>query len=263
MTGPGYDEFVELGHALVDAAGAIQRRYFRTAVAVDLKADQSPVTAADREAEAAMRDLIARRYPHHGIFGEEFGASDTAAEFVWVLDPIDGTKSFITGRPLFGTLVGLLHDGRPVLGLIDQSIIADRWVGVMGEGAWHNARPIRTRACSSLARSVLFTTSPLLFPTAGHRAAYERVQERVGLPMFGGDCYAYGLLASGFADLVVEAGLKPYDFTALVAVVAGAGGKITDWRGRPLGLEADGTVVAAGDPGIHKEALALLADYPG
>src|SRR5262249_8083857 len=158
-------------------AGAAQRRYFRTPVAVDIKTDASPVTVADREAESAMRDLIRQRFPSHGILGEEYGADTVEAEHVWVLDPIDGTKSFITGRPLFGTLIGLLRRGDPVLGLIDQSILHERWLGIAGEPATLNGKPIRVRACAALAEATLFVTNPRMFPTPELRAAYERVED--------------------------------------------------------------------------------------
>ena len=251
-------EFVELAHALADAAATAQRRYFRTAVAVDIKADESPVTIADREAEAAMRDLIRAHFPQHGVLGEEFGAEATDAEHVWVLDPIDGTKSFITGRPLFGTLIALLRAGAPVLGVIDQSILRERWLGLCGEPTTHNGRAIRVRSCPDLAQAVLFVTSPRMFGTDERRAAYQRVEDRVRLPMFGGDCYAYGLLAMGLADLVIEADLAPYDYMALVPVIEGAGGRLTDWHGQALVMASDGRVVAAGDPRMHAAALDLL-----
>jgi inositol-phosphate phosphatase/L-galactose 1-phosphate phosphatase/histidinol-phosphatase len=247
-----------LAHELADAAGAAQRRYFRTPVSVESKADESPVTIADREAEAAMRDLIRRRFPGHGILGEEYGATDLDAEFLWVLDPIDGTKSFITGRPLFGTLIALLHGGVPVLGIIDQSIIGERWLGMTGQRSTHNGRPIAARACAGLAQAVLFVTSPRLFETEGSRRAYQRLEDSVRLPMFGGDCYAYGLLAMGFADLVVEASLEPYDYMALIPVVTGAGGLLTDWSGAALTLDSAGAVIAAGDTRTHAEARAVL-----
>jgi histidinol phosphatase-like enzyme (inositol monophosphatase family) len=256
--GPVADELVDLAHTLADAAGVAQRRYFRTPVSVETKADESPVTIADREAEAAMRELIARRAPGHGVLGEEYGAHGLDAELVWVLDPIDGTKSFITGRPLFGTLIALLRGGVPVLGLIDQAILGERWVGRAGEASTHNGRPIRVRPCPAIGEAVLFVTSPRMFGTGAMRAAYQRVEDRVRLPMFGGDCYAYGLLAMGFADLVVEADLEPYDFLALVPVIEGAGGRVSDWRGRPLGLGSDGRVLAAGDARTHAAAMQLL-----
>jgi inositol-phosphate phosphatase/L-galactose 1-phosphate phosphatase/histidinol-phosphatase len=260
LIGSGYREFEGLAHRLADAAGEIQRRYFRTPVAVETKADDSPVTAADREAEAVMRDLIRAAHPDHGLFGEEHGRDRADAEFVWCLDPIDGTKSFITGRPLFGTLIALVHAGRPVLGVIDQSILRERWVGVAGEGAWWNGRPARTRPCRHLADATLFCTSPQMFKTPAEQAGFAAVESAVRLPMYGGDCYAYGLLASGFADLVVEASLAPYDYMALVPVIEGAGGRITDWQGGALGFDSPGQAAAAGDAGTHAECLHTLAN---
>ena len=259
MAGASYREFEALAHRLADAAGEIQRRYFRSPVSVETKADDSPVTIADRESEAVMRELIASAYPGHGILGEEHGRDRIDAEFVWVLDPIDGTKSFITGRPLFGTLIALAHGGLPVVGMIDQSILRERWVGVAGAGSAHNGRPIRVRPCPRLADAVLFATSPTMFKAGAENDAFDRVQKAVRLPMYGGDCYAYGLLAMGFADLVVEASLQPYDFMALAPVIAGAGGLLTDWQGNSLELGSSGQVVAAGDQRVHAEALALLA----
>lgn len=259
MAGAAYREFEGLAHRLADRAGEIQRRYFRTPVSIDTKDDASPVTIADREAEAVMRELIAACYPKHGILGEEHGRERVDAEFVWVLDPIDGTKSFITGRPLFGTLIALAHRGRPVLGIIDQSILRERWIGVAGAGSAWNGRPIRVRACPRIEDAVLFATSPGMFRAGPENDGFARVQSRVRLPMYGGDCYAYGLLAMGFADLVVEASLQPYDFMALVPVIEGAGGVVGDWQGEPLGIGSAGQVVAAGDARVHAEALRLLA----
>ena len=259
MAGAPYREFEALAHRLADCAGEVQRRYFRTPVSVETKADASPVTIADREAEARMRELIEAAYPDHGILGEEYGVVRPDAELVWVLDPIDGTKSFITGRPLFGTLIALAHRGRPMLGLIDQSILHERWVGVVGTPSVWNGRPIRVRSCPRIEDAVLFTTSPAMFRAGAEAEGFARIQASVRLPMFGGDCYAYGLLAMGFADLIVETGLAPYDFMALVPVIEGAGGRITDWAGRPLELGASGQVVASGDARVHVAASALLA----
>ena len=251
-------DFLPFAHTLADAAGAVLRRYYRTPVAVDRKADASPVTIADREAERAMRALIRDAFPEHGIEGEEDGAERGDAPLVWSLDPIDGTKSFITGRPLFGTLIALVRAGRPVLGIIDQCVLGERWVGVERRPSLWNGSEIRVRACPDLAEAVLYTTSPELFRTPQERAAFARVVAAVRQPMYGGDCYAYGLLAMGFADLIVETGLQTHDFCALVPVVEGAGGVITDWRGAPLGMASDGNVVAAGDRRVHEAALALL-----
>lgn len=235
------------------------RRHYRTPVAIEHKADDSPVTIADREAEAALRDLIRAEHPDHGIDGEEFGAEREDAECVWCLDPIDGTKSFITGRPLFGTLISLVHAGRPILGVIDQCILHERWLGIAGEPSTWNGHPIRVRPCQAIEQATLYATSPTMFDLPADRAAFSRVEAAVRLPMYGGDCYAYGLLALGFADLIVEADLDAHDFMALVPVIEGAGGIITDWRGRALGARSDGRVVAAGDPRVHDQALRLLA----
>jgi histidinol phosphatase-like enzyme (inositol monophosphatase family) len=247
-----------LADELADAAGAVIRRYFRQKIAVDDKADTSPVTIADREAETVMRALIEARFPADGILGEEHGTVRAGADWVWVLDPIDGTKSFISGIPLFGTLIALLHEGRPVLGIIDQPISRERWRGVAGEKSTHNGTAIRTRPCPTLTAATLFATSPDMFQGAD-AAGFERLKAAAKLTRHGGDCYAYGLVASGFIDCVVEACLKPYDYCALVPVIEGAGGIMTDWQGNGLGLRSDGRVIAAGDLALHAAALALLA----
>jgi inositol-phosphate phosphatase / L-galactose 1-phosphate phosphatase / histidinol-phosphatase len=251
------EPFLALASDLADAAGAAIRPYFRRPLAVDDKPDLSPVTAADRAAEAVMRHLIAARFPDHGIIGEEFGCERDEAEFVWVLDPIDGTKSFISGVPLFGTLIALAERGRPLLGVIDQPIQRERWIGAAGRPTTFNGAPARCRDCPSLAAATVFATSPDMFKN-GDAAGFARLAGAAKLVRFGADCYAYGLLALGFIDLVVEASMKPYDFSALAPVVAGAGGIATDWQGRPLSLASDGRIVAAGDRQTHAAALALL-----
>jgi inositol-phosphate phosphatase/L-galactose 1-phosphate phosphatase/histidinol-phosphatase len=247
-----------LAEALADAAGEVVRRYFRQKIAVDQKGDLTPVTIADREAETAMRRLIAERFPDHGIIGEEHGPTRPDAPYVWVLDPIDGTKSFISGIPLFGTLIALAFEGRPVLGVIDQPVLRERWVGAAGRPSTLNGAPIRTRACSDPAAATLYATQPDMFSN-GDAAAFARLRAAVRLTRYGADCYAYAVLASGFVDLVVETGLKPYDYSALVPVVEGAGGVMTDWQGRALTLAAAGDVVAAGDPALGAAARRLLA----
>lgn len=253
-------EFVDLGLRLADASGAIIRRYFRTAVAVDDKPDRSPVTIADREAEAAMRAMILEVFPGHGVIGEEYDPTNPDAEFVWVLDPIDGTKSFITGRPLFGTLIGLVRHGSPILGIIDHPALGERWVGALGRLALFNNRPAKARPCPRLADAALYATSPHMF-VGEDFVAFERLRQAVKFPIYGADCYAYGLLASGFADLVVEASMSVHDFVALAAVVTGAGGIITDWQGKPLTLHSDGRIAAAGDIETHRAALGVLAGH--
>ena len=251
-------EFVSLATRLADAARPVVRKYFRTPVAVDDKADASPVTIADREVEAAMRAILEAEVPDHGILGEEHGQTNCDAEWVWVLDPIDGTAAFITGKPSFGTLIALAHRGRPVLGLIDQAFTDERWLGAAGRPTTLNGLAAQVRPCPDLAHAYAFTTAPELF-CPQTRPGWDRIAARVKRTRYGCDCYAYALLASGFVDVVVEAGLKPYDFAALVPVIEGAGGIMTDWSGEPLTIASAGRVCAAGDARVHAEALRVLA----
>ena len=251
------DAFLAFALSLADAAGDVIRPYFREPLAIRDKADLTPVTAADRAAEETMRALIEERFPEHGILGEEFGRVREDAEFVWSLDPIDGTKSFISGVPLFGTLIALTRGGRSILGVIDQPILRERWVGAVGRPTTLNGAAIRCRACPVLAAATLFATTPDMFK-GEDAASFARVSDKVKLTRFGADCYAYGLVATGFVDLVLEASLEPYDFCAMVPIVEGAGGVATDWRGANLDLASDGRILVAGDRRAHEAALALL-----
>ena len=259
------DADLALAAALADAAGAAIRPHYRALAGVEAKADASPVTVADRAAEAAMRALLAEHAPADGVIGEEYGEDRPDASRVWVLDPIDGTRSFVAGRPIFGTLIALVEAGVPVVGVIDQCITGDRWVGAEGRPTTLDGCTVSTRRCSGLAHAHFATSSPHYFSAADF-AAFERARgtagERTssaGEAIYGGDCYNYGLLASGHLDVVIEAGLKLYDWAALVPIVAGAGGAIADWQGRPLSRGSDGGVVAVGDPALLPAALAALA----
>jgi inositol-phosphate phosphatase/L-galactose 1-phosphate phosphatase/histidinol-phosphatase len=252
------DAFVRHAEAMADAVRPVVLRYFADPVLFETKADASPVTAADREAEATMRRLIEAAWPAHGILGEEYGADRVEASFVWVLDPIDGTKSFITGKPLFGTLIALLRDGRPIVGVIEMPALGERWVGAAGRPTTFNGRPVRVRACDALDRAWLYATSPRMF--AGIDAdAFERLRTSCYADVYGADLYAYGLLARGRVDLVCEASLLPYDYCAAVPVIEGAGGRISDWQGGPVGLSSGPRVLAAGDARMHAAARAALA----
>ena len=257
-TSPCPPRFVALAQKLADAAGIVARRNFRSGIDVIGKADDSPVTIADSEAESRMRAIIARECTDHGIVGEEYGAERIDAEHVWVLDPIDGTKSFISGVPLFGTLIALVRRGRPILGIIDQPVLRERWIGVVGRPTRFCGKTARSRACGRIAEATLFATSPHMFH-GDDAAAFERVRSAVRLPRYGGDCYAYGLPASGHVDIVIEAGLKPRDYLAQVPIIEGAGGALTDWEGRPLTLESGRRICAAGDRKLHRKVLGLLA----
>ncbi len=255
------EPFIALAERLADTARGIVTGYFRRPLDVARKADESPVTAADREAETAMRALIAESFPEHGVVGEEHGTERAEADYVWVIDPLDGTKRFITGHAQFGCLIALLRHGQPILGVIDMPVLEERWVGAAGRPTVHSGHTalgeVRVRPCPVLGEAILYATSPHMFPGTDF-AAFERVREAVRQPMYGSECYAYGLLASGFVDLVIESTMAVYDFMALIPVVTGAGGTITDWRGGTLGLDSDGRVLAAGDARCHAAALALL-----
>jgi len=247
-----------LAARLADAAGAAIRPFFRKPFAMEAKADLSPVTEADRAAEAAMRAILAEERPDDGVIGEEHGPDRPDAERVWVLDPIDGTRSFVAGRPIFGTLVALLDQAKPVLGMIDQPISGERWLGAADRPSTLNGAPIRTRACDGIAHAHLATTGPGYF-TSESWTAFERVRAAARDTLWGGDCYNYGLLAAGHLDLVIEDGLKLYDFAALVPIVEGAGGLMRDWTGKALDMHSDGRVIAAGDARLIDLTVAALA----
>jgi inositol-phosphate phosphatase/L-galactose 1-phosphate phosphatase/histidinol-phosphatase len=251
------DQYTALAIELADAARPIALGWFRRDFETVTKDDASPVTIADRECEALMRERIRAAFPDHGIIGEEHGSENPGASHVWVLDPIDGTKSFVTGRPLFGALIALCRDGRPIVGVIDCAAVGDRWVGASGRGTTHNGAPCRARSCASLADAYLYSTTPFMFE-GRDRDGFERLCRRVKYPLFGSDCHGYGLVASGWADIVVEAQLKVHDYAALVPVAEGAGALLTDWEGSPLDLASDGRVLMAGDADRHREALAVL-----
>jgi histidinol-phosphatase len=261
---PGFKTLLDFAHALADISGAIIRPYFRKPLTVENKGEKGafdPVTEADRAAERAMRRALAHRWPEHGLIGEELGSAGEGSRFRWVVDPIDGTRAFIMGSPLWGTLIGLLDGKEAVLGLMDQPFTGERfWSGARtahfrnGSG---KARRLKTRPCASLAQATLTTTHPDLFAKGREADAFARLAERARMTRFGGDCYGYCLLAAGFVDLVVEAGLKSHDVVALIPIIERAGGRITTWDGGPA--TAGGRIVAAGDARLHEQALAVLA----
>jgi myo-inositol-1(or 4)-monophosphatase len=250
---------------LATASGETILPFFRTSLSIDnkstakeLKGEFDPVTEADRAAEAVMRRLIKASFPQHGIVGEEFGNEREDAEYVWVLDPIDGTKSFISGFPIWGTLIALLHRGTPVFGMMHQPYIGERFRGDSRSAYYagpSGERKLAVRRCASLGEATAFTTSPLLM-NAADRSAFGRVEAAARLVRYGGDCYSYCMLAAGHLDLVVETELKPYDIAALIPIITGAGGVVTTWDGKPA--QNGGRIVAAGDPRVHAAAIKLL-----
>ncbi|MFK7843534.1 MAG: histidinol-phosphatase [Sphingorhabdus sp.] len=251
---------IDLAQKLAEAAGDAIRQFFRAKFDQETKEDSSPVTEADRAAEAAMRAIIEAERPDDGIIGEEYGTRNEGASRQWVLDPIDGTTSFIAGRPIFGTLIALMQEGFPLIGVIDQPIARERWVGVVGRETLFNGQPAKSARCRALEDAVLATTSPHCFNE--HEAdhfmglAGKVAQRKI---IYGGDCYNYGLVASGHVDVVCEAGLKLHDFAALAPIVDGAGGMMCDWNGEPLHAESEGHVLAIGDHARIDDVLAAVA----
>ena len=264
MSAVDFEAFVA---RLADVSGEATLPFFRSALGASNKASVGafdPVTEADHAAEVAMRRLIEAQFPTHGVVGEEFGSTRDDAAYVWVLDPIDGTKSFISGLPMWGTLIGLKHNGQPVYGMMSQPFTRERffgdgeaafWTGPAHRGTGQERRKLRTRACGDISEATLMTTSPRLIAPE-RREAYLRVEDVVRLPRYGGDCYAYCALAAGHVDLVIEDGLNPYDIVALIPIIEGAGGVVTNWDGGDAAQ--GGSIIAAGDPRAHRAAMKLL-----
>ncbi len=255
-------EFPAFVDRLADVAARAVLPFFRSRIGLENKHRDGgfdPVTEADKAAEVAMRRLIAEQFPSHGIVGEEFGSEREGAEYQWVLDPIDGTRAFISGLPVWGTLIGLMRNGAPAYGMMSQPYIGERF-----HGDGHTAhcrgpageRRLLTRACASIAEATVMTTSPALF-AGEERARYEAVESRAKLARYGCDCYAYCMLAAGHVDIVIESGLKPYDIVALIPIIEGAGGLVTTWDGGPA--SAGGRILAVGDKALHAEVVKLLA----
>jgi histidinol phosphatase-like enzyme (inositol monophosphatase family) len=260
------DDTIAFAHRLADAAGAVIRPYFRVRLdvadkrpIVDGRPVFDPVTEADKGAEAAIRAIIKRERPADGILGEEYGEEQGTSGLRWVLDPVDGTRAFITGRHEWGSLIALERHGRAVLGVLDQPILRERYVGANGRTLMHTPdghAPLHTRACATLADAILCATHPDAFFAPGEAAAFARVARAVRMSRWGGDCYIFAALALGFVDLIVETTFHRWDVAALIPIVEGAGGVITDWQGGDC--SAGGQILAAGDARVHAQALEML-----
>lgn len=264
--------FLDCAHALADAAASETIRFFRCAMSIEDKSEADgyagnqggfdPVTAADKRAEQAIRDELARRFPDHGIHGEEFGLTNPDAPYRWIVDPVDGTAAFLMGWPMWGTLIALTHAGAPLLGLMDQPFTRERfWSDETAAYARlpdGTERRLKTRSCPSIQDALISTTHPDFLRGPGELDAFLRVKAAARNTRYGGDCYAYVMLASGLSDLVIETGLKSYDVGALIPIVEKAGGVMTTWSGEPA-LDG-GRIIAAGDKRVHQAALALLAE---
>lgn len=247
-------DWLTAAHNWLDEARLLALRHFRTGLAITDKEDASPVTIADQQIEALLRERIRTEFGDHGIIGEEAARENEDADCQWVVDPIDGTRSFITGNPLFGTLLGLLVEGQFELGLMDLPVTRERWWAVRGDGAFFQGRRCTTSGLTDLSLARLACTSPQIF-SAEEWPRFDHLAQQVRVVRYGGDCFNYGALACGWVDLVAEASLQFYDVAALVVLIEEAGGVITDWNGQPLRLGWDGTCLAAATPELHADAL--------
>ena len=251
-------EYIEIAERLANVARPIAKRYFRAKIPIEMKADDSPVTKADRDIEAALREVLAKYCPDHDILGEEMGGVPDGERPLWVLDPIDGTKAFVSGMPVFGTLIALAIEKQFVIGVIDQPISGERWLGAVGQATTFNGTETNVSSCDTLSAARLLTTSPEYYAKSELLDAFDQLRQQVLITRYGADCYAFGLLASGHADIVVEAAMNLWDYAALVPIVEGAGGVMTDWHGNPLSLEGNTNVIASASAGLHTAALCCL-----
>ncbi len=255
-----YIEYLEFAEFLADKARQVTLSYFRKNLMSESKSDNSPVTIADKETEQLLRDLISRKYPKHSILGEEQEEKITESDFNWILDPIDGTKNFIAGVPLYGTLIALLHKEEPILSIIDAPALDERWVAVLGGKTKYKnideTQIVETKTNISISNSILCSTDYSMFTEAEHNQA-NKLREKVNIIRYNGDCYLYGMLASGLIDIVLEADLKAYDFLPLIRIVEQAGGVITDWQGNKL-TKTSSQVIACANKELHQKSIKLL-----
>lgn len=252
-----YDEYVDFANFLADESEMIIEKYFRKKFNINNKEDSSPVTIADQNTELKIRELITSKYPSHGILGEEFENKNTESEFIWVIDPIDGTRSFICGHKDFGTLISLLHNNEPILGIVNCPAHKERWIGVKNQLTKCNGMEVKTSNKERLEDSYLLTTG-LYFEEPILKKGIEPILKKVKYYKFGGDCYMYGMLASGMIEIVIEDTLKAHDYMALINVVEGAGGKITDKYGKSINLFSDGSLVASCNKKVHDQLISLI-----
>ncbi len=252
-------QYMDFANKLADASGDILRRWFTTNISTSQKADLSPVTEADREVEQKIRSMIEYTSPEHGIIGEEFGNIRPDSPYQWIIDPIDGTKSFIAGYPIFTTLISLFYNNKPLLGIIDQPILRERWAAITGEKTLFNGSPLPALATQKTLEEANIATTSLTYFTTEELLKFNKLKEKSATVIHGGDAYAYAMLANGKIDIVIDAGLKPYDFCALISIIEGVGGIISDWAGNPLTPASDGRVIACKNKLLHKEATRIIS----
>ncbi|MDX2083580.1 MAG: histidinol-phosphatase [Rickettsiales bacterium] len=259
-------EIIDFANYLADISAPIAQKYFRINNGEVTKEDDSPVTKADREIEMIIRDAIEKKFPNHGIIGEEYGEKNVNADFVWILDPIDGTSSFIIGRPIFGTLIALSFKEKIILGIMNQPILNERWIGIAGQGSWLNNKKIKTRNCQEISNAVMCSSSSFHFKNSDEEilkkiSALTKYQ-KIGGVIYGGDCYSYASLASGFVDIVIDPGLKVYDYAALIPIIEMAGGVVTDWKGNDPKLKSNVSLLACANQKLHQQALKIIYQIP-
>ena len=252
------DEFASFANDLCDESEKIIKQYFRKSINIENKEDESPVTIADKNTELKIRELITNKYPNHGILGEEFKSKDTESEFTWVIDPIDGTRSFIAGHKDFGTLIALLHKKKPIIGIINCPMHKERWVGINGRATTMNGQRVKTSNKNTLNQSYLSSTGLYMFENDNFKKGFERVIDKTRYHRFGGDCYNYGMVASGYIEIVIENMLKVHDYMALIPIIEGAGGKITDKFGELINFNSDGSVVVSANEKLHTQIIDIL-----
>ena len=252
------DDLVLFANYLGDESAKIIKQYFRKSISIESKIDESPVTIADQNTELKIRDLILNKYPHHGILGEEFEGKDLESEYLWVIDPIDGTRSFIAGHKDFGTLIALLHNKKPIIGIINCPMHNERWVGVNGKYTTMNGNKVETSSKQNLNESYLSSTGLYMFENDSFKKGFEKIIDKTKYHRFGGDCYNYGMVASGYIDVVIENMLKTHDYMALIPVIEGAGGKITDKFGKTITLDSDGSVIVSANKKLHSQIIDII-----
>lgn len=253
-------QFVDDANRFADISRAIVRDEIHQKRVVTVKSDATPVTPTDQKIERALRKAIEQTYPEHGIVGEEYDDQNSGADYVWVLDPIDGTMAFIAGLPTFSTLISLTWRGSPILGIMDSPITQERWIGVDEIGSTLNGKTIRSRSCKKLNHAFAHTSSPLYFTTKNDIASYDRIVSSVEFTIFGGGCHAFGRVADGYIDVAFETAHDIHDYLALVPIIRNAGGVISDWQGNPLTLNSGPQFLASGDPEVHSQAMNILND---
>ena len=251
------DKQISFANHLADESEKIIKQYFRTTLKINDKEDETPVTIADKNTELKIRELIETRYPEHGILGEEFEGVKIDSEYIWVIDPIDGTRSFIAGHKDFGTLIALLHNNKPIIGIINCPIHEERWIGVKNRKTTLNGKEVQTSKIETLAKSYV-CTSGLYFDNDHLRNGFDQIIKQTRYHRFGGDCYMYGMLATGLIEIVIEDTLKTHDYMALIPIIEGAGGKVSDKYGKNVNIHSQGSIIASANDKLHKQLINII-----